>query len=151
MQQAVAGAAVGEFSLSSASRGKLERVHPDLIAVVASAIEITDIDFSVIDGVRTERKQAELIKLGASWTMNSRHLPRVIQGYEELGAVGCAVDLAAWIDGVRWEAGLYQHIYRAMQSSALSLDIAIDWGGWWARQDLGHFELSWREYVPVSG
>ena len=47
------------FSLSSRSLGKLEGVHPDMVAVVKRAIELTDVDFGVTYGVRTLAEQEE--------------------------------------------------------------------------------------------
>ena len=40
------------FKLSQRSLGKLEGVHPDLVATVKRAIEITKVDFGVTAGVR---------------------------------------------------------------------------------------------------
>ena len=74
-----------KFVLSRLSLSRLEGVHPDLVKVVKRAIEITEVDFRVSEGLRTKARQAELVKLGASQTQNSRHL------------TGHAVDLVAMI------------------------------------------------------
>ena len=62
------------FKLSKRSLGKLEGVKPELVEVVKRAIELTKIDFGVIEGLRTEKRQKELFDKGASKTMNSKHL-----------------------------------------------------------------------------
>ena len=49
------------FSLSSRSKGKLEGVHPDMVAVVETAITLTKIDFGVTYGVRTMEEQKKII------------------------------------------------------------------------------------------
>ena len=45
------------FELSSRSLSKLEGVDNKLIEVVKYAIQVTDIDFGVICGLRTEEEQ----------------------------------------------------------------------------------------------
>ena len=75
------------FSLSQKSISRLNGVHPNLVKVVKRAIEISQIDFCVTEGVRTEKRQKELVAAGASQTMKSRHL------------TGHAVDLAAMVGG----------------------------------------------------
>ena len=44
---------------------KLEGVLPKLVAVVQRAIEITNVDFGVIQGLRTVEEQRELVAKGA--------------------------------------------------------------------------------------
>lgn len=62
------------YALSKKSRDRLAGVHPDLVKVVERAIEITEVDFSVLEGVRSKTRQEQLVKAGASQTMRSRHL-----------------------------------------------------------------------------
>ena len=62
------------YKLGQRSLQNLSGVHPDLVSVVKRAIEITKQDFSVIEGVRNIDRQRQLVKSGASTTMNSRHL-----------------------------------------------------------------------------
>jgi len=144
---------VSGFRLSKRSLQRLDGVHKDLVAVVHRALEITEVDFAVIEGLRTESRQAQLVKVGASQTMNSRHL------------TGHAVDLAAWVGGtVRWDWPLYFKIAEAMKAAAADLDVAVRWGGTWTelsrvRTPIGpavlhrtfpdgpHFELARRVYA----
>ena len=113
------------FALSQRSLANLEGVQPALVAVVKRAIQITRVDFGVIEGVRTEARQRELVDRGASQTMNSRHL------------TGHAVDLMAYIDGrASWELNLYDDIADAMKQAAIELDTPIKWGGAWSVQDI---------------
>ena len=125
------------YKLSQRSLNNLKGVHPDLIAVVKRAIEITSVDFSVIEGVRTIERQKELFSRGASKTMRSRHL------------TGHAVDLAAWVGGIRWDWPLYHKIAAAMKAAARELNVSLEWGGDWKTfKDGPHFQLSWADY-PV--
>src|SRR5581483_2813521 len=68
----------------------LEGVHPDLKAVCAKAIELSDefdIDFIITDGCRTIEEQRAFVAAGKSRTMHSRHLG------------GFAVDTVALVNG----------------------------------------------------
>ena len=86
------------FKLGKRSKRELEGVHPDLVRVVKTAIKLSDIDFTVTDGLRTISEQAELVKRGASKTMRSNHLKQLETGY------GHAVDLVGLLNGkARWE------------------------------------------------
>lgn len=127
---------MSKFKLSKRSRRNLEGVHPDLVAVVNRAIEITSVDFGVIEGLRTTERQKEMVRTGASKTMNSRHL------------TGHAVDLAAYLGSrISWEWPLYDRIYEAMSKAARELGIDIEWGGnWKTLKDGPHYQLSWARY-----
>ena len=61
-------------SLGPRSIMRLKGVHPDLVKVVQHAIEITTVDFTVLEGLRSIERQRELVKAGASQTLKSRHL-----------------------------------------------------------------------------
>ena len=123
------------FKLSQKSLDRLSGVHPDLVAVVKRAIEITEVDFAVLEGVRSLARQEQLIKAGASQTMRSRHL------------TGHAVDLGAYVGQIRWDWPLYDKIALAMKAAAIELQIAIEWGGdWKSFKDGPHFQLTWEAY-----
>lgn len=119
------------FKLSARSLSKLEGVHPDLVKVVKLAIELTDVDFGVTEGLRTIERQRELVAKGASKTMNSRHI------------TGHAVDLVAYVGReVRWDWPLFHKIAAAMKQAANALGVQIVWGGdWKSFPDGPHFEL----------
>ncbi len=120
------------FKLSARSLARLEGVHPDLVRVVKRAILITPVDFMVTEGLRTRERQAELVKAGASRTLNSRHLN------------GHAVDVAAMIGPeVRWDWPLYPRIAAAFKRAAAEEGVRIVWGGdWKSLRDGPHFELA---------
>lgn len=131
------------FHLSTLSLNRLSGVHPDLVRVVKRAIEISDVDFTVLEGVRTLDRQKQLVAKGASKTMNSRHL------------TGHAVDLAPVIDGkVSWDWPLYYQIAKAVKQAAKELGVPIEWGGdWKSFKDGPHWQLPWKAYpadAPVS-
>lgn len=124
------------FHLGPRSLKNLEGVHPDLVKVVKRAIEITPVDFTVMDGIRTETEQALNFAKGASQTKNSRHL------------TGHAVDIGAFVKGkviISWEFA--PKIADAMKASARELKIPLEWGGDWRTfKDGVHFQLPWKQY-----
>ena len=124
------------FILGSRSLSRLEGVHPDLIAVVKLAIKKTEVDFTVLEGMRSVSRQRKLVRDGASTTMNSRHL------------TGHAVDIGALVSGkVRWDWPLYHRLAVAMKEAAMELKVDMDWGGDWKDfPDGPHYQLSWEKY-----
>lgn len=124
------------FVLSKRSLQRLDGLHPDLVKVVKRAIEITAVDFTVLEGIRPHARQVELVKSGASTTMNSRHL------------TGHAVDLGAYVAGeVRWDWPLYHRIAAAVKQAAAELKVPIEWGGdWRSFKDGPHFQLPFASY-----
>lgn len=114
-----------------------------MIKVVKRAIQLSSVDFTVVEGVRTHEKQAEYMKAGATKTLNSRHIPDC-NGCKQ----GCAVDLAPFVDGdVRWDWPLFTPISVAMKAAAKELGVALVWGGDWLRfKDGPHFELDRKVY-----
>ena len=117
------------YTLGNRSLQNLSGVHPDLVAVVKRAVEITEQDFSVIEGIRNINRQRELVKTGKSTTMNSRHL------------TGHAVDIAPW--PISWDWEYFYPIADAMKQAAEELDVALEWGGdWKSFPDGPHYQLS---------
>ena len=62
------------FKLSKRSINNLQGIKQPLVNIVTRAIQLTEIDFVVIEGLRTAKRQQELVNQGASQTMNSKHL-----------------------------------------------------------------------------
>lgn len=130
------------YKLGEKSLSKLEGVHPDLVKVVKRAIELTECDFTITEGLRTKARQAQLLKEKKSTTSNSRHL------------TGHAVDLAAWVVSkdtgkgtISWDWEYYHQIADAMKQAAKELNVSIQWGGEWKSfKDGPHFELTWVKY-----
>lgn len=143
------------FRLSTRSLNTLATVDERMQRVVKRAIELTTVDFMVIQGRRTWDEQAKLYGKGrtvaqmvakglpmnyadpgvpkVTWTMNSNHLS------------GRAVDLVAWVDGkISWDTtkGYYQVIAHAMKAAARIEGVNIIWGGdWVTTKDYPHFEI----------
>ena len=122
------------FKLSTRSKNKLKGVHPDMVAVVERAIELTKVDFGVTYGVRSQAEQEKLVASGRSQTMKSKHL------IQEDGKAH-AVDLMAYQDGSPcWEIQVYDEIADAMKEAAVRTDLKLRWGACWHIDDLRDFE-----------
>ena len=117
------------YKLSTRSQERLMGVEPELKEVVYEAIKVTKIDFGVIEGLRTEEKQKQLVESGASQTMKSKHLE------------GRAVDLMAYIGGRgSWELNVYDEIADAMKEAAVKVDVTVRWGAAWTVTDIREWE-----------
>ena len=118
------------FALSQRSLGRLDGVKNELHSVVTTAIGLTNVDFGVTCGLRTEKEQEDLVARGASKTMKSKHL------------TGDAVDVVAYIGGSRisWELNLYDDIADAFKEASVREGVGIRWGASWHIPDLRHWE-----------
>lgn len=124
------------YALGQRSLDRLKGVHPDLQKVVRRAIELTPIDFTITEGLRTLERQKTLLAAGASQTLKSRHI------------TGHAIDFAALVGGeVRWDWPLYGKIAAAFKAAAKELGVPIIWGGdWVSLRDGPHVELDRKAY-----
>jgi peptidoglycan L-alanyl-D-glutamate endopeptidase CwlK len=115
----------------------LESLNEDLQELMTEAIKWVDI--SLIEGKRSRKRQAELLKIGATKTLNSKHL------------TGKAVDFAPYHDGIDWN-NRENFIYNAgvIYGIATQKGIPVRWGGDWNENgdlsdndfdDLCHIEL----------
>lgn len=110
------------YRFGKRSLKELEGVDEQLVAICHRAIEITEVDFSVHDGIRTLEEQQRLFDSGASKTLKSKHL------------TGHAVDLVPYINGkLRWEWPPIYKIAEAVQQATLEVSpgLNIRWGGAW--------------------
>lgn len=128
------------ITLGARSLARLEGVHPDLVRVVKRAAAMSDLDFTVLEGLRTLDRQRQLFAQKATKTMNSRHL------------TGHAVDLAPMLGGkVSWDWPLYHRLAKIVKAAAAAEKVPITWGGDWRTfKDGPHWELPWKEYPKGS-
>ena len=124
------------ITLSERSLSRLQGVHPHLVAIVKRAAILSDLDFTVLEGLRTVERQKQLVAAGASKTMKSRHI------------TGHAVDLAPMLGGkVSWDWPLYHRLAPFVKKAAADLGHPIEWGGdWRSFKDGPHFQLPWASY-----
>lgn len=133
------------FKLGKTSLARLKGVDETLVNVVKRAIEISEVDFTVLEGVRTLERQRELYAQGrtapgkiVTWTMKSRHIE------------GKAVDLVPY--PLDWnDLDKFDKIKDAMFQAAKELDVNLRWGADWdgdgnyrekGEYDSPHFEIN---------
>lgn len=124
------------FKFGARSLKNLQGVHPLLVEIAHAALEISAVDFTVIEGLRTLARQKQLVAAGASQTMRSRHL------------TGHAIDIAPIVGGViRWDWPLYDRLAVAMKQAAQGKTTALEWGGDWRTfKDGPHWQLAWDQF-----
>lgn len=128
--------------LSQRSLSRLDEAHPDLRKVAIHAARISDLDFAVLEVLRTIERQRELFAKGATRTMKSRHLAHPADGKAR------AMDLAPMIGGaVSWDWPLYHRLANIVKRAALAVGVPIEWGGGWRTfKDGPHWQLPWAQY-----
>lgn len=122
----------------------LAGIHADLRRVMDRALQDAPFAFVVTEGLRTVARQRELVRIGASRTMYSRHI------------TGHAVDLVPFVDidkdgRVETEEmyawPLYHRLAPAVKAAAAAEGVALVWGGDWPKfRDGPHWELDRRKY-----
>ena len=122
----------------------LTGIHPDLRRVLDRALQDAPFAFIVTDGLRTLQRQRELVRVGASKTLKSRHL------------TGHAIDLVPFVDIDKdgkveveemYSWPLYHRLAPSIKDAADKEGVAIVWGGdWRSFKDGPHWELDRREY-----
>ena len=126
---------MAKFKFSERSLKNLELVHPDLSRLMKESIEVSTIDFGILEGLRSPERQQEVIAQGQSWTTNSRHL------------TGHAVDIGVFVDNrLNWDYAHYEELFKIILPQSLRLKIPVTWGGKWPEKDGGHYELTWAAY-----
>lgn len=106
-------------ALSARSELRLAGVHPDLVRVVRNLAKGGAL-FRVEEGLRTVERQRQLVAIGASQTMNSRHI------------TGHAVDLLPLVDEQpTWDWKYYYPLADAFRAASVQEKVPIIWGGAW--------------------
>lgn len=125
------------FKFGARSKRRMKGVHPDLLKVMNRAIEISEIDFTVLEGLRTLATQRRYVSTGKSKTMNSRHL------------TGHAIDVAPLDENgdITWEWPLYHKLAEFVKQAAKDVNVPVEWGGdWRSFPDGPHWQLPWSKY-----
>ena len=131
-------------SWDAISQARLKGVHPDLVRGMTRALQAAPFAFRVIDGLRTIARQKELVRIGASRTMRSRHL------------TGHAVDIVPLVDLDRdgrleteelFNWPLIRQLAPIVKAAFTAEGIPIVWGGdWKSFPDGPHYELDRKAY-----
>ncbi|BET62242.1 peptidase M15B and M15C DD-carboxypeptidase VanY/endolysin [Yersinia pseudotuberculosis] len=131
---------INNFRFSQRSENNLKGVNADLVKVVRRALDLSSVDFGVIEGLRTVERQRELFNAvpKKTQTMNSRHI------------TGHAIDLlptgADWNDYKCWLP-----VLDAMHCAGKELGVKLRFGVTWTDNpndkpakflDAPHIEIS---------
>ena len=117
------------------SKERLKGVKPELVNVLNELVKIMDV--TVIEGLRSQERQDELVAKGASKTKFSKHIE------------GKAVDIAPY--PIDWEdRDRFHYMGGMIRGIAKQMKVNVRWGGDWdsdgetkdnAFDDLVHIEL----------
>lgn len=128
----------------------LSELHPDLARVIRRAFDKAPFAFRLTEGLRSEARQRELVRIRASKTMRSRHLPHPKDGLSR------AVDLIPMVDidtdgkievEEMYAWPLYHRLAPVIKQAAADLGVPIEWGGdWRSFKDGPHWQLPWKAY-----
>lgn len=145
---------LSNFKLSQRSLNSLNGVDPNLVKVVKRAIEITEQDFIVIEGLRTREQM--MINYGKGRTAAQLAVHGIPASYAKPKeskvtwlnnpfasnhAKGKAVDIVP--APVDWEdINKFKKINEAMQVAAKELGVKLSYGGDWTKKDYPHWELA---------
>ena len=123
------------YRFGKRSKARLKGVKPELVNVLNELVKIMDV--TIIEGLRTEERQKQLVASGASKTKFSKHLE------------GKAVDLAPY--PIDWEdRDRFHYMGGMIRGIAKQLGYYVRWGGDWdsdgeikdnSFDDLVHIEI----------
>ena len=144
---------VSKYKLSERSLNSLKGVNPNLVKVVERAIELTEQDFLVLEGVRSKeqcyinygkgRTVAQCSAKGVPTKYAQPSLSKVTWLNNPLASkhvTGNAVDLVP--SPIDWNTiSKFTTISKAMKQAAKELGVDLEWGGDWTKKDYPHFEL----------
>lgn len=134
------------FAFSKSSKDKLAGVKPELRKLAERAIQLSPLDFTIVQGTRTVEQSAQNIANGVSFLKDpskSKHI------------TGRAIDFAPLKGGkIDWnDHESFKTVADAFFAAAKELGINIRWGGDWNQNgsykdeiargsyDGGHIEL----------
>ncbi len=125
------------YKLGNTSKERLATGRKEIVMVVERAIEITELDFTVLEVFRDQERQFKLWQKKAS-KLNGAERGSYIHEYPGTGMsyhqLRAAVDLGALIDNrISWDFGPYYDVARSMQTASKELNIPIIWGSIWDR------------------
>lgn len=118
------------FKFSSRSEKNLQGVNPDLVKVTRRALEISEVDFGITEGLRSRYRQKQLVATVRARPRTAATL-RACRGccglYRQPGVM---------------ELPLYEKIAAAFRQASRELNIPVEWGGdWKTLKDGPHFQL----------
>ena len=139
------------YKLGTRSLTNLEGVHPDMVKLIKESITDSPVDFTVVEGLRTRKRQQELYAQGRTKpgvrVTNVDGVKKKSNHQVKEDGYGNAVDIYPYFlgqvqvnhkDTIKCLKQIADHI----KAKAEELEIPITWGGdWKSPYDPPHFEL----------
>ena len=98
------------------SKRRLKGIHPKLVSVLNELVKIMDV--TILEGLRSQERQNELVAKGASKTKYSKHIQ------------GKAVDVAPY--PIDWkDRDRFHYMGGMVRGIGQQLGVNIRWGGDW--------------------
>lgn len=143
------------YTFGKASQARLEGLHPDLVKVLLEAITISDIDFTIMEGLRSDeqcyinfgkgRTTVECTQAGCPGRYARPHDPKVTwlghplssNHRKKADGFGHAVDIYPYPVSLvlgkpaKFYEPLFDKITKVMFRAAKELNIPIRWGADW--------------------
>ena len=147
------------FQFGKRSLDNLATVHPDMQCLAKAALAASKVDFTVVEGKRTEQRQRELygkgrdvtrlINAGYSVAEAERYAKpsesKVTNTLKSNHMSGKAIDVYPYIKGavvVNPPQSAWDEIARAFRAAGAATGVKYEWGGdWKSFIDRPHFEL----------
>lgn len=147
------------YTFGEASEARLKGLHPDLVKVIRRALQLSEIDFTLMEGVRTDEqcfinfgkgRTAQQCRAGGCPPSYARpNAPKVTWLTKALGSnhrkkndgYGHAIDIYPYPVSLvlgknsGWEP-LFDKIAKAMFAAAKELNVKIRWGADWDLDNL---------------
>lgn len=139
------------YKLGQRSLSNLEDVHPNLRKTIKEAITDSPVDFTVVEGVRTLKRQQELYAQGRTRpgkkVTNADGVRNKSNHQVKPDGFGHAVDIYPFFEGQvqvnhKDTVICLKKISEHIKASAKKIGLEITWGGDWKNPyDPPHFEL----------
>jgi hypothetical protein len=133
------------LKFSKTSTQRLETCHHDIKHVMRLALYLTDVDFFIAEGLRSEEKQTEYFMTGASKVK----YPNSYHNDESDDPESLAVDAVPWANGKAiWsykttdERAAWDGMVRAIKLATEILNVPLDWGFDLWKWDRPHWQLT---------
>ena len=127
------------FAYGTSSSLRLLDLHPRAADVCRQGLEMSDIDWSIIQTIRTlEEQQANMdADPQVSWTLDSYHIP------QPGSVLARAVDIYPYVDGkTSHDLEHYRRVGKWMFAAAQHLGVYTEWGGFWWTPDRPHWQFT---------
>jgi len=118
---------MSNFKYGKSSMRRLKTVNPEMQEIALKALEISEVDISIVDGLRTAQEQNKVYKSGNS----------ELDGYKRVSShqTGDAIDVVPWVPGIdvydynsTEVRAIWAEVHRAFLRAAFLLGYKLELG-----------------------